>query len=354
MLGQFTREVFDGLDLGTRRWHQKIRQRLAIEKDDHFPGLIWFRLIAIGFVWSLVVIILLRGWGLSITGFVLLRQYFFDGFQVGNFVVVPIKIALGVLFFGTILMLSRLIKSRLSSQSVVLSRLEPSARETLVTLTGYLGFLIALVLGLSLAGISFQNFAIVAGALSVGIGFGLQNIVNNFVSGIILLFERPIRRGDWVVVGGTEGFVKQIRVRSTEIETWDRSDVIVPNSEFISSQVTNWTLSNAYGRVITSVGVAYGSDTQKVKEILLDVAEAHPSVIQKNNFFQVPEPTVLFSEFGASSLDFELRCFVKDVRRRLLIKSELNFEIDRIFREQNIEIPFPQRDLHIRSDATRK
>ena len=198
----------------------------------------------------------------------LLRRYFFDGFVVGNFTVVPIKIALGILFFGTILMLSRLIKARLSSQSVVLSRLEPSARETLVTLTGYIGFLVALVLGLSLAGISFQNFAIVAGALSVGIGFGLQNIVNNFVSGIILLFERPIRRGDWVVVGGTEGFVKKIRVRSTEIETWDRSDVIVPNSEFISSQVTNWTLSNAYGRVITSVGVAYGSDTEKVKQIL--------------------------------------------------------------------------------------
>ena len=278
---------------------------------------------------------------------------FFDGFQIGDFTLVPLKIAAGILFFGTILMLSRLVKARLSSQSVMLSRLEPSARETLVTLTGYAGFLIALFLGLSLAGISFQNFAIVAGALSVGIGFGLQNIVNNFVSGIILLFERPIRRGDWVVVGGTEGFVKNIRVRSTEIETWDRSDVIVPNSEFISSQVTNWTLTNAFGRVIVQVGVAYGSDTQKVKQILLDIAEHHPQVIQKNNFFQVPEPTVLFQAFGSSSLDFELRCFVRDVRKRLITRSEINFEIDRQFRENDIEIPFPQRDLHIRSDATK-
>lgn len=353
LLGQFTREVFDGLDLGTRRWHQRIRQRLAIKDEEHIPGLIWFRLMAIAAVWSLVVIILLRGWGLSITGFVLLRRYFFDGFQVGDFTVVPLKIALGVLFFGTILMLSRVVKSRLSSQSVMLSRLEPSARETLVTLTGYAGFMIALFIGLSLAGISFQNFAIVAGALSVGIGFGLQNIVNNFVSGIILLFERPIRRGDWVIVGGTEGFVKNIRVRSTEIETWDRSDVIVPNSEFISSQVTNWTLTNAFGRVIVQVGVAYGSDTQKVKEILLDIAQHHPQVIQKHNFFQVPEPTVLFQAFGASSLDFELRCFVRDVRQRMLIRSEINFEIDRLFREHDIEIPFPQRDLHIRSDSSK-
>ena len=353
LLGQFTREVFDGLDLGTRRWHQNIRKRLAVKEDEHIPGLIWFRLMAIATVWFLVVVILLRGWGLSITGFVLLRRYFFDGFQIGDFTVVPLKIAVGVLFFGTILMVSRLVKSHLGSHSVVLGRLEPSARETLVTLTGYAGFLIALFIGLSLAGISFQNFAIVAGALSVGIGFGLQNIVNNFVSGIILLFERPIRRGDWVVVGGTEGFVKNIRVRSTEIETWDRSDVIVPNSEFISSQVTNWTLTNAFGRVIVQVGVAYGSDTQKVKEILLGIAEQNPQVIQKNNFFQVPEPTVLFQAFGSSSLDFELRCFVRDVRKRLLIRSEINFEIDRQFRENGIEIPFPQRDLHIRSDDTK-
>ena len=353
LLGQFTREVFDGLDLGTRKWHKNIRTRLAIADDEHIPGLIWFRLIAIATVWFLVVVILLRGWGLSTTGFVLLRRYFFDGFQLGNFTVVPIKIAVGVLFFGTILVLSGLVKSRLSSQSVMLSRLEPSARETLVTLTGYIGFMIALFIGLSLAGISFQNFAIVAGALSVGIGFGLQNIVNNFVSGIILLFERPIRRGDWVVVGGTEGFVKKIRVRSTEIETFDRSDVVVPNSEFISSQVTNWTLTNAFGRVIVQVGVAYGSDVQKVKEILLSIAENHSQVIQKNNFFQIPEPMVLFQSFGSSSLDFELRCFVRDVRQRLIIRSEMNFEIDRLFRENDIEIPFPQRDLHIRSDATK-
>ncbi|MEM7469182.1 MAG: mechanosensitive ion channel domain-containing protein [Pseudomonadota bacterium] len=353
LLGQFTREVFDGLDLGTRRWHQAFRKRLAIRDGEHVPGLIWFRLIAIGFVWSLVVIILLRGWGLSVTGFVLLRRYFFDGFQIGDFTVVPLKIAVGILFFGTILLLSRVVKSRLSSQSMLLSRLEPSARETLVTLTGYMGFLVALLIGLSLAGISFQNFAIVAGALSVGIGFGLQNIVNNFVSGIILLFERPIRRGDWVVVGGTEGFVKNIRVRSTEIETWDRSDVVVPNSEFISSQVTNWTLSNAFGRVIVEVGVAYGTDTQKVKDILLGIAEKHPLVIQKNNFFQVPEPVVLFQAFGSSSLDFELRCFVRDVRKRYVIRSEINFEIDRLFRENDIEIPFPQRDIHIRSDNTK-
>ena len=151
------------------------------------------------------------------------------------------------------------------------------------------------------------------------------------------------------MVGATEGNVKKISVRATVIETWDRSDVIVPNSELIASQVTNWTLSNAYGRVLLPVGVAYGSDTKLVHEILMDVAANHPLVIQKNNFFQIPEPVVFFSAFGASSLDFELRCFVRDVRKRLLVRSEMNFEIDRLFRENNIEIPFPQRDIHIRS-----
>ncbi|MEE9342236.1 MAG: mechanosensitive ion channel domain-containing protein, partial [Gammaproteobacteria bacterium] len=187
-----------------------------------------------------------------------------------------------------------------------------------------------------------------AGALSVGIGFGLQNIVNNFVSGLILLFERPIKTGDWVVVGQTEGYVKRIRIRATQIQTFDRSDVIVPNSELISHQLTNWMYQNQHGRARIPVGVAYGSDTEKVKDLLLAVAADHSRVIKTSI---APEPNVLFLGFGDSALNFELRVFIYNISDRLSVVSELNFAIDKAFREQGIEIPFPQRDVHIRGGS---
>ena len=203
----------------------------------------------------------------------------------------------------------------------------------------------AALIALSIAGVTFQNLAIIAGALSVGIGFGLQNIVNNFVSGLILLFERPIRTGDWIVVGGVEGHVRRISIRSTQIETFDHADVIVPNSDLISGNVTNWMLRDNYGRVRIPVGVAYGSDTQRVKEILLRVAREHPLVVSNSRV--VSDPYVLFLSFGDSSLNFELRAHVRHVDRRLTVLSDLNFAIDDAFREAGVEIPFPQRDLHI-------
>ena len=181
----------------------------------------------------------------------------------------------------------------------------------------------------------------------MGIGFGLQNIVNNFISGIILLFERPIRTGDWIVVGNTEGYVRKISIRSTQIETFDRADVIVPNSELISNQVTNWMLRDPWGRVIVPVGVAYGSDVEKVREVLLQAARSHPLVITED--IRVGPPRVLFRGFGDSSLNFEIRFFIRNVDQRLSTQSDLNFAIEKGLREANIEIPFPQRDLHLRS-----
>ena len=219
------------------------------------------------------------------------------------------------------------------------------ARDALVTIMGYILFLAAIMSGLSVAGFDFGNIAIVAGALSVGIGFGLQNIVNNFVSGLILLFERPIRKGDWIVVGGTEGHVKDIHIRSTRIQTFDRADVIVPNSELISNQVINWVLSDRGGRAVVPVGVAYGTDTVKVRDILLAIAEENENVAKND---EMPGPVVLFREFGDSSLNFELRVFLNNIETRLSVVSELNFAIDKAFRENGIEIPFPQRDLHLK------
>jgi small-conductance mechanosensitive channel len=210
---------------------------------------------------------------------------------------------------------------------------------------GYLGIIAAISLALSAIGIDLQKIALVAGALSVGIGFGLQSIVSNFVSGLILLTERPIRVGDWIVAKGEEGFVRRIRVRATEVETFDRASVIIPNSDLISGVVKNWTHGNLLGRIAVKVGVSYDSDVEKVRDLLLAVAAGHPAVLKE------PAPYVLFMAFGDSSLDFELRCIVRDVQQLYSIRSDLNFAVLARFRAEGIEIPFPQRVVHFAGDA---
>ena len=177
----------------------------------------------------------------------------------------------------------------------------------------------------------------------MGVGFGLQSIVNNFVSGLILLAERPIKTGDWVTTSDGEGYVKKISVRSTEISTFDNATVIVPNSELITNSVTNWTHDGNEGRIIIPIGVSYDSDPHRVREILLDCATRHPLVLHD------PSPVVYFADFGASSLDFQLRCYLPDINYGLSTKSELRFMILSELRAAGIEIPFPQRDVHIRS-----
>jgi small-conductance mechanosensitive channel len=207
---------------------------------------------------------------------------------------------------------------------------------------GYLGFGLAAIAAVSYAGFDFSNLAIVAGALSLGLGFGMQSIVNNFVSGLILLAERPIKVGDWIVVGDDEGIVKDINVRATIIETFDRSNLIIPNSQLISQTVKNWTLKNNTGRIQIPVGVHYDSDADLVVAVLLEVAQNNEQVLSE------PEPFVYFNDFADSSLNFTLYAYTVNVRRRLRVATELRLAILKAFREKGIEIPYPQTDVHMR------
>jgi len=200
-----------------------------------------------------------------------------------------------------------------------------------------------IITALLLAGVNFMALGVIGGGLAVGIGFGLQNITNNIISGIILFFERPINVGDVIDVGGTPGTVRQIGIRSTVITTFDNIAIIIPNSEFIAGRVINWSWGDITMRIDIAVGVAYGSDVKLVKQILLDIASRHNLV--KDD----PAPEVMFSEFADSSLNFDLRIWIKDLRQRKYIISDINYMIDHAFRKADIEIPFPQSDVYIRS-----
>ncbi|MBT8448102.1 MAG: mechanosensitive ion channel, partial [Gammaproteobacteria bacterium] len=323
----------------------KLREFLGYKESELIPGVWLGRLLLIISVGGILVYWLLFTWNIPHSEVNIIKAYFTEGFPVGAITIVPSKIIAAVLVFFLFLTLARWLRNEVALRWLSRTRLDAGARESIVSLTTYTVVGIALVIALGMAGVDFQNIAIVAGALSVGIGFGLQNIVNNFVSGLILLFERPVKPGDWIVVGTTEGYVKKINIRYTLIQTFDRADVLVPNSELISNQVTNWMHRDSIGRVIVPVGVAYGSDTQRVKDILLKIAIDHPMVLTHD--YRVDAPQVRFMGFGESSLDFELRCFIENIDRRFSVRSDLLFSIDDEFRKADIEIPFPQRVVHM-------
>ena len=324
----------------------KIRGVLNITRDLGKSRLGIYQLFFDALFWIGFLVIIFNIWDPTGTILGTLSSYARDGIPIGGIRIVPTNIVGGIIVFTVLLAITgwikRWIDKRWLRQIISTDR---GARDALVTIVGYTGFIISLLVGLSIAGINVTGLAVVAGALSVGIGFGLQSIANNFVSGIILLFERPIKAGDFVTVRDVEGFVKKISIRATEIETLDNQDMLVPNSELISGRVTNWVLHNPYGRLRIKVGVAYGSDVNTVKQILETVSHENKNVITDG---RVPGPKALFMAFGESSLEFELRVRIFDIKRRYDVVSELNFTINEEFQKQGIIIPFPQRDIHIK------
>jgi potassium efflux system protein len=295
------------------------------------------------------------------------RQLAVSGVAVGLiaglwFVWGPVLPALGMLstvtLWGTVTLADAGIALLIVALSVVAARnipglleiavlqhlpIEAGVRFAIITICRYVLGIIGLVLAFQAVGVSWDKVQWLAAAITVGLGFGLQEIFANFVSGLIILLERPMRVGDTVTVGDITGTVTRIHMRATTITDWDRKELVVPNREFITGRLVNWTLSDRILRLVVPVGVAYGSDTQKAADLLMKVAREHPDVLDD------PEPSVIFMDFGASSLDLELRAFIPTVEVLLKVRHDLHMAIDRAFREAGIEIAFPQHDVHIRS-----
>ena len=323
----------------------RIRSAMDLTRDAGKSKLGIYQLFFDASFWIIYLSILIRVWDPTGTLVETLSSYATDGIPMGDIRVIPTNILAGIIAFTILAGLTGWIKRWIDKRWLRQITPDRGARDALVTVVGYTGFTISVLVGLSISGVNVTGIAVVAGALSVGIGFGLQAIANNFVSGIILLFERPIKAGDFVSVGDVEGFVKKISIRATEIETLDNQDMLIPNSELVSGRVTNWVLHNPYGRLIVKIGVAYGSDIEKVAAILEDAGNQHKQVISDG---RASPPKALFMGFGDSSLNFELRVRIVDIKRRYDVLSDLNFTINQRFASENIVIPFPQRDLHIR------
>ncbi len=282
------------------------------------------------------IVLLVAPWGIqSQDMFGNLRAAYF-GFKIGD-----VSISLSTIFaaagvFMLAVVATRAMQGWLGARFLPRTRLDAGMSNSIRTIFGYVGVAIALLLGSAQLGIDFQKLAIVAGALSVGIGFGLQSIVNNFVSGLILLWERSIRVGDRVIVGADQGYVRRINARATEIETLDRVTLIVPNSILASGAVKNWVRSDRVARIVIAVNVAFESEAEVARALLIDAAKAQSLVMS------IPAPMVLFDQFGEWALKFQLICFVDDVEMVEKVRSELNFDILRRMGEAKLRVPYPK------------
>ncbi|MFO1418088.1 MAG: DUF3772 domain-containing protein [Methylotetracoccus sp.] len=322
-------------------WGPRLRRSLSLSDEGSEVLVFWLKV-------ALRLAILIAGilalpliWGAGGNDIQAWLRDVVNGIQIGHIKLSLADLLWSIALFSGLLLATRVLQRTIDQQIFPKTRLDAGLRNSIRSAIGYVGFTIAAVLGIASLGLDLSNLALIAGALSVGIGLGLQNIVNNFVSGIILLIERPFKVGDWIVVGGQQGYVRKISVRATEIATFDRASVFVPNSELIASAVVNRTYADPHGRIIVPVGIAYGSDTQQVRRALQETATAHPEVLEN------PAPIVLFRGFGESALQFELVAHVRDVNQSLLVTSDLCFAIDEAFTRSGIAFPFPQRDVQM-------
>ena len=317
-------------------WLKKYKGRKRLVEKMDF----WLRVIINPTIILIGLFMILNLWGLPGDFILSLTKKLLFGFKIGGIEISLIAIALGfAVFFGSLAVM-RIVRKHLAENVLPKIDMDDGVKHSMVSGISFIGFIISVLLAIIAVGIDLTNLAFIAGALSVGIGFGLQDVIKNLVAGIIILLERPFKVGDWVVLSGVEGTIQQINIRSTELLSFDKVSVIIPNATLISSTVSNKTHDSSMSRQSVSVGVAYGSDVAKVKQILLDCAKENKLVMKD------PAPYVLFKDFGSSSLDFELRFYVKDIRKGWTVPSDLRYTINQRFIAENIEIPFPQIVVH--------
>jgi len=290
-----------------------------------------------------LVAVILSAWGIYASPAAAVEGLLSLGFAIGSQnITLALVITAAVLLYGSYIT-SWTIQALLLDEILPRRQMDRGIQISITRLLHYALVFLGFILALMALGLELTNLTILGGAFGIGVGFGLQAIVNNFASGLILLFERPVKIGDTIELGEQWGVIKKLGLRATIVQTYDNAEIVVPNSDLISNQVTNWTLAERRVRIKINVGVAYGSDVSLVMKILMECAEEHALILKD------PAPQVLFMGFGDSSLDFELRVWVADFADRRIVPSDMHQAIDRKFRQSNIEIPFPQRDLHVRS-----
>ena len=265
-------------------------------------------------------------------------------FKIGSLPITPLFLMKAGIFLFLLFTFSHFVQRVLLSRALSHLHISDAQKFALGRFTTYLLFLGGLFIGLQSLGVNLNSLVVFGGAVGVGVGLGLQNVVSNFVAGLILLVEQPIRMGDRIETGNTLGDVVRIAARSTWVRTNDNVVIIVPNNEFINNSVTNWTANDPNVRIHIPVGVGYDSDPEQVRQLLLDAGSAHPDVLQD------PKPMVVFTDYGDNSLNFELWVWTAArAHTPMLLKSDLYFTLFRVFKQHGIELPFPQRDLHVRS-----
>lgn len=304
----------------------------------------WFGLFLTPLLFIFAVLVLLAVWGVSVDILIRNVKNFLVGFNIGGMHISITSILLGIICFFVVMALFKMLKNSILSGKLSKIEMDEGVRNSLVSAIGFLGFIFSGLLAIAVMGGSLSSIAIIAGALSFGAGLGLQNMVSNLVAGMTILFERPIKIGDWVIINGQEGIVKQINMRSTAIETWSKADVIIPNSDILSKSLVNLTYSNRMGRVEIVVGVDYDSDIELVKKTLLEIAQNTPNVAAN------PPPSVSFAALADSSLNFQLNAYTSNVYNKGSIGDTIREEIIKRFRSLNINIPFPQQVVRIHRD----
>ena len=331
-------------------WRYKL---FAVNKNQIVPEISWIAFTLYIAIWCTVAVLMLTIWELSPGNFRTTINLLWDGFKIATYTIVPSHILFAALLSGILLLIIKVIRAFITSRNVIQENTgkKDSQHLAIAAIINYVGVALVILITLLIAGVNFAGLAIIAGALSVGIGFGLKDIINNFVCGIILLIERPIKPGDRIVIGNQEGYVKKISIRATRIQTLGISDVIIPNSEIISGQLTNLMFSNFYHGITVDIKIKYGTDVEVVRNILLNAANKHQEIISDDECYN---PLILLSKFGDDGLEFKLMCIIKNVNLKLSVLSELHCSLYKAFTENNIPFAYPQRDVHLDSTSATK